>query len=321
MPWIALVTVYILWGSTYLGIRVAVQTIPPLLMAGSRYIIAGAILAAAMLIWDRTLLRKMTWPEWRSLLITAALLLLGGNGVLCYAEQTLPSGIAALIVATVPIVMVLVNAIFTRVAIPTGAIVGLILGSLGIVALVGIHAGAIPIVPALLTFFASVSWAIGSVLGRINKDIRTNPILPALEMFSGGVMLSLTGLVTGEHVNFAGITTASILGWLWLIVGGAIIGYTAYVYAVRKLPTNVVSTYAYANPIVAVALGAFFLGEPVTINVIVGGAIIVLGILAILRVPKKVLPHHDRVSGDVELLAASELEPQLVGSGSKGGNA
>src|SRR5215469_7303583 len=151
LPWIALVTVYFIWGSTYLGIRVAVQTIPPFLMAGTRYMIAGAILAIGMLIWDRTLLSQLKWPQWRSLLITAALLLLGGNGILCYAEQQLPSGIAALIVATVPIAMVLVNALATRVPIPTGAIVGLILGTLGIVALVGIHTGSIPLIPALLT--------------------------------------------------------------------------------------------------------------------------------------------------------------------------
>ena len=289
LPWIALITVWILWGSTYLGIRVAVQTIPPFLMAGTRYMIAGAILALGMLIWDRTLLSQMKWPQWRSLLTTAALLLLGGNGILCWAEQVLPSGIAALIVATVPIAMVIVNAVLTRVAIPLAAIVGLVLGSLGIVALVGIHAGSIPLVPAVMTLVASISWATGSVLGRLNAADRRNPLLPALEMFAGGAMLCIAGASLGEvpQVHLAAITTASWLGWLWLIVGGAIVGYTAYVYAVRKLPTNVVATYAYVNPIVAVALGSLVLGEPITVNVIVGGAIIVLGVLAILRAPKE----------------------------------
>jgi drug/metabolite transporter (DMT)-like permease len=289
LPWIALITVWILWGSTYLGIRVAVQTIPPFLMAGTRYMIAGAVLAIGMLIWDRTLLSQMKWPQWRSLLTTAALLLLGGNGILCWAEQVLPSGIAALIVATVPIAMVVVNALLTRVAIPLAAIVGLVLGSLGIIALVGIHAGSIPLVPAVMTLIASISWATGSVLGRLNAADRRNPLLPALEMFAGGVMLCIAGASLGEipQVHVAAITTASWLGWLWLIVGGAIVGYTAYVYAVRKLPTNIVATYAYVNPIVAVALGSLVLGEPITLNVIVGGAIIVLGVLAILRAPKE----------------------------------
>lgn len=289
LPWIALVTVYVIWGSTYLGIRVAVETIPPFLMAGTRYIIAGTVLAIGMLIWNRTLLTQLKWPQWRSLLTTAALLLLGGNGILCYAEQVLPSGIAALIVATVPIAMVLVNAMLTRVSIPSGAIVGLALGTLGIVALVGLHAGSIPLIPAILTVIASFSWATGSVLGKINATDRKNPILPAIEMLTGGIMLCIAGLAMGEagQVHFAAITAASWWGWAWLIVGGAIVGYTAYVYVVRKLPTNVVATYAYVNPIVAVALGAAFLGEPITVNVIVGGAIIVLGVLAILRASKK----------------------------------
>lgn len=288
LPWIALITVYIIWGSTYLGIRVAVQTIPPFLMAGTRYMIAGGVLAIGMLIWNRSLFTQLKWPQWRSLLVSAALLLLGGNGILCYAEQVLPSGIAALIVATVPIAMVLVNAVLTRVAIPAWSIAGLILGSLGIVALVGIHAGAIPLIPAVLTLLASISWATGSVLGRLQAADRKSPLLPAIEMFCGGIMLSVAGLITGEgaQLNISAITAASWWGWVWLIVGGAIIGYTAYVYAVRKLPTNIVATYAYVNPIVAVALGALFLGEPITVNVIVGGAIIVLGVLAILRAPK-----------------------------------
>ena len=298
LPWVALITVWFLWGSTYLGIRVAVETIPPFLMAGVRYIIAGSILTGAMLLWKRDLFSQLRAPQWRSLTMTAFLLLGIGNGLLCYSEQTVQSGVAAIVVATVPIWMVIIAAIASRTGITLGAAIGLVLGTIGIIALAGTPGGGVPLVPTLLMLFGSFSWALGSVYARRHAELRTNPIIPALEMFVGGVILTIMGLVTGEaaHFNLHAVTSASIGGFLWLVGPGALIGYTAYNYAVRKLPTHIVATYGYVNPIVAVALGAWLLREPVTLNVILGGAAIVCAVVAILKSPAKAKHEEKRLA-------------------------
>lgn len=287
LPWVALITVWFLWGSTYLGIRLAVETIPPFLMAGVRYIIAGSILTAAMLLWKRDLLSQLRAPQWRSLTMTAFLLLGIGNGFLCYAEMSVQSGIAAIVVATVPIWMVIIAAVVSRTGITLGSGIGLALGTIGIVALAGVPGGGVPLIPTLMMLVGSFSWALGSVYARRHADLRKNPIIPALEMFTGGIILCIMGLITGEgtHVNLSAITPASFGGFLWLVGPGALVGYTAYNYAVRKLPTHIVATYGYVNPIVAVALGAWLLHERITLNVILGGAAIVLAVVAILKSP------------------------------------
>ncbi|MGZ6234714.1 MAG: EamA family transporter [Vulcanimicrobiaceae bacterium] len=284
LPWVALFTVWIVWGSTYLGIRFAVETMPPLLMAGVRYTIAGLLLCGAMLLWNRSLRIAFTPSQWRSLALTAFLLLVCGNGALCFAELHLASGVAALIVATVPIWMLLIDAALERRAPPPLAILGLVLGTLGIVALVGLRFGSIPIVPALIVLFGSFTWAAGSVYARRDANGHSNALYPALEMLMGGVMLIIVAALSGEaaHVHLSDISRQSIIGFLWLVGPGAIVGYTAFGYAVRTLPTQVAATYAYVNPVVAVMLGVLLAGEAITANVIVGGAAVVLSVVAIL---------------------------------------
>lgn len=284
LPWIALLTVWIVWGSTFLGIRVAVETIPPFLMAGVRYTLAGAILAGAMLVWNRGLLAQITRKQWYGLALMAFLLLVCGNGLLCFAEMRLQSGVAALIVATVPIWMLVIDAVLDRRALAPLATAGLVLGTLGIAALVGLHFGAIPLGPSLLVLFGASMWAIGSVYARRNAGEHANPIVPALEMLIGGIMLLIVAAISGEatHVHLASISRASVYGFLWLVGPGAIVGYTAYAYVVRKLPTHITATYAYVNPIVAVILGTLLAGEALTINVVIGGAAVILSVVAIL---------------------------------------
>jgi drug/metabolite transporter (DMT)-like permease len=285
LPWVALVTVWFLWGSTYLAIRVAVGTIPPLLMAGTRYVIAGAVLSAVLLVWKRDLLSRLTASSWRSIEIMGFSLLVLGNGMLCYVETVMPSGIAAIIVATVPIWMVVIDAVVSRTAVRAGNWIGLGLGTAGIATLAGFGHGAVPLVPALMLLLGAFSWAAGSVYARRNGADRSNPIVPALEMFVGGIMLVISGALTGEfaRLNLSAITPQSIAGFWWLVTGGAIVGYSAYGYAVRRLPTNVTATYGYVNPIVAVILGAWFLQEPVTWNELLGGGAVVLAVVAILK--------------------------------------
>lgn len=283
LSWISLITVWILWGSTFLGIRLAVQSIPPLLMAGSRYFIAGVLLAFVLWVRERERLTPIRLPDLKSVIVTAVLLLVIGNGSLSYGEMQLPSGLAALIVAGVPIWMLVIDALFTR-KIHGFAALGIIAGTIGMIALVGMPSAHVPLGSALAVVGGSISWALGSVLARREHSHRTHPLFPALEMIAGGLLLCVCGAALGEvrALHIASITAPSIAGYLWLIVMGSMVAYTAYGYAVRTLPTNVVSTYAYVNPIVAVTLGALFLREPLTLNVLAGGATIVIAVVIIL---------------------------------------
>jgi drug/metabolite transporter (DMT)-like permease len=253
-------------------------------MAGTRYIVAGLILSAAIIAWKRDALATLRAPQWRSLALTAFLLLGIGNGFLCYAEMTVQAGVASIVVATVPIWMVVIAALVNRSAITAASFAGLILGTLGIVALAGMPGANVPLVPTSLMLTGSFAWALGSVYARKDAKLRANPIIPALEMFVGGIILCAIGLAIGEgrNANLHAIARESAYGWLWLIGPGALIGYTAYGYAVRKLPTHVVATYGYVNPVVAVTLGAWLLHEPITINVVLGGSAILLAVVAIL---------------------------------------
>jgi drug/metabolite transporter (DMT)-like permease len=276
-----------LWGSTYLAIRVAVGTIPPFLMAGTRYVIAGAILAIVVAIWKRETLGNLDGATWRAIAVMSFSLLLLGNGLLCYVETTMPSGIASIIVATVPIWMLMIDALLARKAIGVTSWIGLGLGTFGVVILAGAGHGAAPLGSVFLLCLGAFSWAAGSVYARKHAHL-DNPIVPALEMFVGGWMLVVAGAVTGEfsHFHLSSVTSQSVAGFAWLVTAGALVGYSAYGYAVRNLPTHVTATYAYINPIVAVALGALILHEPLTLNELIGGAAVVLAVVAILTPPK-----------------------------------
>jgi drug/metabolite transporter (DMT)-like permease len=283
LPWISLVTVWILWGSTFLGIRVAVQSIPPLLMAGSRYLCAGVLMALILWALQRERLQPVRWSDMKSVLITAVLLLVAGNGSLSWAELQLHSGLAALIVAGVPIWMLLINAVFSG-SLQRSAAIGILIGTIGMIVLVGMPSAHVPIVPALAVIGGSMAWALGSVLARRQHSDRTHPLFPALEMIVGGALLCVIAAIAGEFRGFhpASISAASGAGYIWLVVMGSMVAYTAYGYAVRTLPTNVVSTYAYVNPIVAVMLGALILAEPLSLNIIAGGATIITAVVIIL---------------------------------------
>jgi drug/metabolite transporter (DMT)-like permease len=283
LSWIALITVWFVWGSTFLGIRVAVQSIPPFLMAGARYVVAGALLGAIVWMLQGGSRQRITHKELRDAILTAFLLLACGNGLLSVSEIRLESGTAALIVATTPLWMILIDAVLSRKLRGT-SLVGIVLGTIGVVALVGAPAAHGSLPAAILVLVGSCAWAVGSVYARRNSAQHLNPILPALEMFAGGIMLSVAGIATGElhYVNFAQLPVPAVVGWIWLVVAGAMIAYSAYAYAVRTLPTNIVATYAYVNPIVAVILGAVLLKESLTWNVLAGGAAIVLSVITIM---------------------------------------
>lgn len=279
---LALGVVYVLWGSTYLAIAVAVRTIPALLMAGTRYLIAGSLLYG----WSRW--RGMERPvriHWRSAVIVGGLLLLGGNGGLVWAEQRLASGTAALLVSTVPLWMVLLEWLRPGGKRPGWKVVaGLSLGCIGLILLlrptVGGHLDPLSVVIVLL---GSFSWAWGSLLSR-TAPLPASPLLAtAMEMLGGGALLVLTGLITGEgaHLHLAQVSMRSVLAFGYLITGGALIGFTAYIWLLRVASPVVVGTYAYVNPIVAVFLGWLILGEPLTGRTAAAAAVIIAGVVLI----------------------------------------
>ncbi|HEY2737995.1 MAG TPA: EamA family transporter [Thermoanaerobaculia bacterium] len=279
---LALGVVYVFWGSTYLAIAVAVRTIPALLMAGTRYLIAGSLLY----MWSRW--RGAERPvriHWRSAVIVGGLLLLGGNGGLVWAEQRLASGTAALLVSTVPLWMVLIEWLRPGGNRPGWKVVaGLSLGCIGLILLLrptaGGHLDPLSVVIVLLGAF---TWAWGSLYSR-TAPLPASPLLAtAMEMLGGGALLVLTGLITGEgaHLHLAQVSMRSVLAFGYLITGGALIGFTAYIWLLRVASPVVVGTYAYVNPIVAVFLGWLILGEPLTGRTAVAAAVIIAGVVLI----------------------------------------
>jgi drug/metabolite transporter (DMT)-like permease len=290
--WAALLVVWLVWGSTYLAIRVADRSIPPFAMAAARYLTAGAVLYLVMWLAGRR--RRAAAPtagkvsssrlaQWGGMAVVGTLLLAFGNGGVSYAEKTLPSGLAALLVASVPLWMALADRVINGQQIPLRGWIALVLGLAGI-AVLARPSGNGAVLPVLVVLGASASWGIGSVLaGRLPAP--ASPLVgSAMEMLTGGIVLTGLAAATGEltHIDPAHVSTQSLLGLLYLIGPGSLLALTCYVIALRRLPTAAVSTYAYVNPVVAVSLGALFLGERPTLATLLGGAVVVASVAILL---------------------------------------
>jgi drug/metabolite transporter (DMT)-like permease len=283
LPWLALITVWVLWGSTYLGIAVAVETIPPLLMAGLRFLTAGAVMFAVVGPRHARGAQRPTGRQLRSTLIIAVLLLVCGNGLLSIGETSIDSGLAALIVATVPVWMILINAAVTRTRITATMMLALALGTVGVGVLVGGPGARVDIGGAVVVLIASLCWAAGSVYSR-GAALPSHPLVVAsLQMIVGGLVLIIVAAVAGEfgRLDLAAVSARSITGFLWLVVAGSMIAFTAYGYVNTTLPNDTVATYAYVNPVVAVVLGALLGQEPLSPNLLLGGAVIVSAVVLI----------------------------------------
>jgi drug/metabolite transporter (DMT)-like permease len=285
LPWAALFTVYFVWGTTYIGIRVAVRTMPPLLMGGVRFVVAGTILYA---IGVRTNgarhSERPTRTEWRAAAIAAVPMFLIAGGCVTWGETRVDAGNASLLVATVPFWLVLLDAAIARHRIAAPVWAGLVVGFGGVALLVHPtpthHIDPLG-AAALLT--TALAWACGSLYIR-GAPAPTSPLMgPAMQMLVGGVMLLIAGALFGElaDVDLAAISAASLWGLIWLIGPGAIVGLSAYTFALKRLPTATVATYAYVNPLVAVGLGALLLNEPITTPMLTGGALVLASVAVI----------------------------------------
>ena len=275
--WLPLLIVYLVWGSTYLGIRLAIDTIPPLLMAGVRFSVAGAILYAFSIGRGETQRDRPGRVQWVAALLIGALLLFGGNGGVVLAERSIPTGIAALLVATVPLWMAIINRVFFGHRLKPLTVVGLLVGFGGVALLLGWQSGHIDPRGALIGLLAPICWASGSVFSRRARLPVRPMVATAMQMLCAGGLFLLAGAAAGElgRMHLSAISTTSILALGYLTVFGSLVAFSAYVYLLRSAPLTLVSTYAYVNPVVAVALGAIVLGERISLRTLVAGGVIV----------------------------------------------
>src|SRR6266496_3089448 len=278
---IAFAALYLFWGSTYLGIRFAIETIPPFLMAGARFLIAGLIMYA--IAWSQGI-GQSTWPNWRTSLIIGACLLLGGNGGVTISEKYIDSGLAALIVATVPIYIVVLGWASGMAPRPTPIVwLGLAGGFIGVGILLGpalqlsSNDGRHPAIGMSILLVSSFIWSAGSLYSRTAKHAASPFLTAAQQMLCGGLLLLFAGIVTGEMRRFhpGSMSILSVASFVYLVIIGAVVGYTAYIWLLRHCAPAKVATYAYVNPIVAVLLGAAFAGETLTMRTLIAAAVII----------------------------------------------
>ncbi len=295
VAWASLLIVYVVWGSTYLAIRVGVETMPPLLMAAARNLAAGLImLPIALTACRRT--RALPgapagrrWParaEWLGCAVVGILLLVA-NAVVGVGERTVPSGLAALLVATVPLWLLTIDAVLNRTRIKLAPAAGLLLGLVGVALLSGIGGGTGPVsVGGVLTILAAAAvWALGTIMaGRVTLPASA-ALASALELLCGGAALLAAAAAAGEFgsLHLAQVSARSWFALGYLIVFGSVVAFSAYGVAVRSLPTTTVATYAYVNPMIAVLLGALILNEQLTPATLAGGALIVGAVVLVIR--------------------------------------
>lgn len=272
---------YVVWGSTYLAIAVQVQTLPPLLSAGLRHLVAGTLMGAWLLARDQRSALRIGRAEFAGAALVGALLLAGGNGFVVLAERTVPSGLTALVVASVPLWIV----VFRLVAgdrVGASLIGGVIAGFAGVAILVVPRgaSGDVDALGLLMVVAASVSWALGTFASPRLRMPRDPFVSTAVQMLSGGVILFVIGVVIGEpaRADPSRFSTASVLALAYLVVFGSLIAFSAYTWLLQHAPVSMVATYAYVNPVVAVILGALVLNEVITPSTLIGAAIIVAAV-------------------------------------------
>ena len=274
---LSLATIYLVWGSTYLAMRVTDRTMPPFLMSSARFFIAGIVLYALTRSGSRPTLR-----EWTACIIAGAALLAVGNAGVAWAETRIASGLAALIVAAIPLYVAMMDRIVFGRRLSVVAIVGLVIGFGGVALLVR-PSGAGNVFASLVLLGTTSAWAAGSLYAR-GAPLPKNPLRAAsMQMLAASVIAASVGLIRGEpaQLNASSFGTHQLLAFAYLVVFGSLVAFSAYAWLLKNVRISTVATYAFVNPVVAVALGAAFLGEPITPTTLVAGAAIVLAVVLI----------------------------------------
>jgi drug/metabolite transporter (DMT)-like permease len=290
--WGALLIVWVVWGSTYLAIKVGDETIPPLVLASVRFFIAGLIMFPVALRKARSGSPPVRWrfgasrSQWLGCAVVGVLLL-GANGAVCVGERTVPSGLAALLVATVPLWLLGIDAVLNHARLGLAPVAGLVIGlvGVGLLSSLGGSKAGISVSGVLIILGAAAAWALGTIMARRVPTPASPALTSAMELLTGGGVLLVLAAATGEFGSFR-ISEVSGRSWLalgYLVVFGSIVAFSAYVIAVRLLPTPTVATYAYVNPVIAVLLGLLILNERVTAIMLAGGVLVVAAVALVVR--------------------------------------
>ena len=296
LVWVALWTVYIVWGSTYLAIRITVETLPPFVNAGFRFLVAGAVMYGFLALRRGRAAMSVTPRQLAASSLVGACLVVGGNGLVVIAEQTVPSGLASLIIASVPLWVVLFRTL-TGDRVSLGTLGGVGAGFVGVAILVlpGDKPEGVTIGGLLLLVLASASWAFGSFTST-KLEMPKDPFLStALQSLAGGIFLLIGGAIRGEFsgLDVGQFSTASMVAWGYLVVFGSLTAFTAYVWLLQHAPISKVATYAYVNPVIALVLGWLILSEEITVTMLVGAAIIVASVAGTVRRESRKEPAPD----------------------------
>ena len=281
---LALLSVYIIWGSTYLGIKIAIETFPPFLMAGIRFVIAGSLLYGYVIVKER---KHPKLIEWRDTTIIGTLLLMGGNGLVVIAEQSIPTSIVAIIIATVPLWMIAIGWMMKSQTEPNrSTLFGTVLGFCGVAILMypsqqeNIH---FDLLGLSLTLLAAILWSLGSIYSQKAILPSSTMLSTAMQMITGGLVLVMVGTFSGEwqHLNPEAFSSRSFFALMYLIFFGSLLGFSAYVWLLQNVSPYLASTYAFVNPIVALILGYFFADEVLSFKALIATVFIISAVVII----------------------------------------
>jgi drug/metabolite transporter (DMT)-like permease len=285
LPWVALVVVYVLWGSTYLANRLIITTVPPLLAGGFRFLVGGALLAVVVLAVAGRRAFRMNAAQFGTTVLSGLLLPAWGNGLVALGQQAVASGLAALLIAAVPLWIVILRAVTGDR--PRGATVGGVgVGVVGLLVLVLAGPGSGGVTGSAwwgpwLVLLASLGWATGT-FATTRLPVPPNPFaMAAVQMLTGGAILLVTGTAVGERLDVAAVTTVSWWAWAYMAVVVSLGAFSAYAFTLSTLPVSTVATYAYVNPVIAVLLGVLVVGERFTLVQLLGGAIVLVAVILV----------------------------------------
>lgn len=297
----AFAAVYIFWGSTYLAVKYSMQTLPPFLMAGARFLVAGLIL----FVWAR-FSRDYEAPKvvhWKTAFVVGTFLLLGGNGGVVLAQHFISSSLSALLVATEPLWIVLLSWLWLRTGRPNWKVaVGLLVGFVGVWLLIGGQPGADEtaggygqLIGTLAVLAGALSWATGSIYGLRSPTPKSSIMTAGMQMIAGSLSLLVVGLIRGEWSRFdpAAVSSHSVFALLYLIIFGSLIGFTAYSWLLKNAQPSMVATYAYVNPVIAVLLGWGIAGESMNSQMLIGAFVVVVSV-ALITASKKTKPEDEK---------------------------